>query len=103
MVITAGAGLTSVDLAEAEVVREAAVAASADSAAAAAVSAAAAPGRVGRRMRTKEFIENLEHDRIVRAIAAAEERTSGEIRVFIQHGAVDDPVGAPARNFKSSA
>jgi uncharacterized membrane protein len=37
-------------------------------------------------MRTKEFMARLEHQRIVAAIAAAEARTSGEIRVFIQHG-----------------
>ena len=42
----------------------------------------------------------LEHDRIVRAIAAAETRTSGEIRVFIQHGELDDVVAAAGDQFQ---
>jgi len=37
-------------------------------------------------MRTKEFMARLEHERISEAIAAAEAKTSGEIRVFIQRG-----------------
>lgn len=37
-------------------------------------------------MRTKEFMARLDHKRIVAAIAAAEAKTSGEIRVFIQRG-----------------
>lgn len=51
-------------------------------------------------MRTKEFIEKLEHDRIVRAIAAAEERTAGEIRVFIQRGEVADSLGSARKQFE---
>ena len=51
-------------------------------------------------MRTKEFIEKLEDDRIVRAIAAAEATTSGEIRVFIQRGEVADPVGSARKQFE---
>lgn len=43
-------------------------------------------------MRTKEFLGKLEHERIIRAIAAAEATTSGEIRVFIQRGKVTDVV-----------
>ncbi len=39
-------------------------------------------------MRSKEFLARLDHERIVAAIAAAETKTSGEIRVFIQRGAV---------------
>jgi uncharacterized membrane protein len=41
-------------------------------------------------MRTKEFLGKLEHDRIARAIADAESKTSGEIRVFIQRGELTD-------------
>jgi uncharacterized membrane protein len=41
-------------------------------------------------MRTKEFLGKLEHDRIARAIADAESKTSGEIRVFIQRGELAD-------------
>jgi uncharacterized membrane protein len=37
-------------------------------------------------MRTKEFMARLEHKRISEAIAAAEAKTSGEIRVFVQRG-----------------
>ncbi|MBA3651349.1 MAG: TPM domain-containing protein [Chthoniobacterales bacterium] len=51
-------------------------------------------------MRTKEFIEKLEHERISRAIAGAEAATSGEIRVFVQHGDVADPVGAAREQFE---
>ena len=42
----------------------------------------------------------LEHDRIGKAIAAAETRTSGEIRVFIQHGELDDVVAAAGDQFQ---
>ncbi len=41
-------------------------------------------------MRTKEFMARLDHPRIVAAIAAAEAKTSGEIRVFIQRGEMAD-------------
>jgi uncharacterized membrane protein len=34
-------------------------------------------------MRTKHFLEAVDHDKIVAAIVAAEERTSGEIRVIV--------------------
>ena len=51
-------------------------------------------------MRTKDFVEKLEHERIVRAIAAAELKTSGEIRVFVQRGEVDDPVAAARKQFE---
>ena len=59
---------------------------SADSASEVEVSAAAARVRVGKGMRTKEFLSKLEHDRIVQTIRQAESKTSGEIRVFIQRG-----------------
>ena len=51
-------------------------------------------------MRTKEFLHKLEHDRIVKAIAAAETKTSGEIRVFIQRGEIDDAVAVARRQFE---
>src|SRR5436190_19708113 len=51
-------------------------------------------------MRTKHFLARLEHDRIVRAIAAAETKTSGEIRVFIQRGEIDDVVPAARTRFQ---
>ena len=51
-------------------------------------------------MRTKEFVEKLEHQRIVNAIAAAEKKTSGEIRVFIQRGEIADPIPAARQQFE---
>ena len=35
-------------------------------------------------MKQKEFLDNLDQDRIVKAIQSAEEQTSGEIRVHVQ-------------------
>ena len=40
----------------------------------------------------KKFLDRLDHDRIVKAIAAAERKTSGEIRVHIHHRKVADPL-----------
>jgi uncharacterized membrane protein len=51
-------------------------------------------------MRTKDFLEKLEHDRISQAIAEAEKKTSGEIRVFVQRGELDDPIGAARLQFE---
>jgi uncharacterized membrane protein len=51
-------------------------------------------------MRTKTFVGKLEHARIVKAIAAAEEKTSGEIRVYIKRGAVEDAVAAARAEFE---
>lgn len=51
-------------------------------------------------MKTKSFLESLEHARIVGAIAGAEAKTSGEIRVFIQHGEVKDPVEEAQKQFQ---
>lgn len=41
-------------------------------------------------MRTHRFIRELEHDRIVNAIKAAEAKTSGQIRVFLQRGVFEE-------------
>jgi uncharacterized membrane protein len=51
-------------------------------------------------MRSKTFLRKLAHDRIISAIAAAEKKTSGEIRVFIQRGEIGDPVAAAQTQFK---
>jgi uncharacterized membrane protein len=48
-------------------------------------------------MRTKEFINRLDHNRIVRAIRDAESKTSGEIRVHIQRGKLKGDVLAAAQ------
>ena len=50
-------------------------------------------------MQTKEFVHQLENDRIVTAIGAAEKLTSGEIRVFITRKKVDDPVRTAQAQF----
>jgi len=51
-------------------------------------------------MRTKEFLSQLDHDRIVRAIKEAEAKTSGQIRVFVQRGELaGDPVMAAQKQF----
>src|ERR1043166_4057431 len=51
-------------------------------------------------MRTRDFLSRVEHDRIVQAIRGVEERTSGEIRVFIQRGKLTaDPLFAARKKF----
>ncbi len=50
-------------------------------------------------MQTHTFISRLDHTRIERAIAAAELRTSGELRVVIHAGKTDDPLAAAAEEF----
>jgi uncharacterized membrane protein len=51
-------------------------------------------------MRAKEFINRLEHDRIVGAIQEAESKTSAEIRVYIQRGELAiDPLFAAQKRF----
>jgi uncharacterized membrane protein len=73
----------------------------ADSAAEAGVLAAEARDRVGSKMRTREFLSKLEHDRIVSAIREAESKTSGEIRVYIQRGKLSaDPLIVAQKKFQ---
>ncbi len=50
-------------------------------------------------MRARKFLDQLRHDDIVAAIAAAEKKTSGEIRVFVSHKPVADPVAAAQAQF----
>jgi uncharacterized membrane protein len=51
-------------------------------------------------MRSKEFLSRLDHKRISDAIAAAEAKTSGEIRVYIQRGEVsEDPLAFAQKKF----
>lgn len=51
-------------------------------------------------MKTKEFLERLDHQRISGAISAAEKTTSGEIRVFIDRGTLaSDPLIAAEKKF----
>jgi uncharacterized membrane protein len=48
-------------------------------------------------MKPRHFLKQLEHDRIVSAIADAEKKTSGQIRVLVSHREIDDPVAAAAK------
>jgi uncharacterized membrane protein len=48
-------------------------------------------------MRTHRFLQQLEHDRIGNAIKAAEAKTSGQIRVFLQRGKFEEDALARAR------
>jgi uncharacterized membrane protein len=51
-------------------------------------------------MRTKTFLSQLDHERIVGAIKEAEAKSTGEIRVFIQRGELEgDPVIAAQKKF----
>jgi uncharacterized membrane protein len=51
-------------------------------------------------MRTKSFLSQLDHERIVGAIKEAEAKTSGQIRVFVQRGELEgDPVIAAQKKF----
>jgi uncharacterized membrane protein len=51
-------------------------------------------------MKAKEFLKQLSHEEIVAAIREAELKTSGEIRVFISHKPVEEPVAAAQAQFK---
>ena len=50
-------------------------------------------------MNSRHFIKALDHARIAAAIARAEEQTSGQIRVFVSHRVVIDPVEAAHDRF----
>ncbi|MCX5660809.1 MAG: TPM domain-containing protein [Planctomycetota bacterium] len=50
-------------------------------------------------MKTKHFLNQLDHDRLVAAVARAEAKTSGEIRVFISHGKPPDALVAARIQF----
>jgi len=50
-------------------------------------------------MNAQDFLKQLKHDDIVAAIHNAEQKTSGEIRVFISHKNVEDAVAAAQAQF----
>jgi uncharacterized membrane protein len=52
-------------------------------------------------MQTKSFLGTLDHQRIVAAIAAAEARSRGEVRVHVSSRTVEDAEAAAARQFES--
>jgi uncharacterized membrane protein len=67
---------------------------------AAAALVAVVQAEAGNAMRTKEFLSKLEHDHIVAAIRNAESKTSGQIRVYVQRGKLDDdPLTAATKKF----
>ena len=51
-------------------------------------------------MKHRNFISKIRDTEIVAAIRAAEEKTSGEIRVFVSHKTIEDPVAAAQREFE---
>ena len=65
----------------------------------AAVAAAAAREEAGD-MKTDHFLEQLHDKEIVAAIHAAEQKTSGEIRVFISHKNIADALATATGQFK---
>ena len=50
-------------------------------------------------MKTKHFIQALDHARITAAIVEAEQQTSGQIRVFVSHHDVADALVAARERF----
>ncbi len=50
-------------------------------------------------MKAKHFIEALDHARVTAAIVAAERATSGQIRVTVHHGPVEDVLAAARTQF----
>ena len=50
-------------------------------------------------MKTRHFLKQVEHDRIVSAIAGAEKKTSGELRVLIYHKRAENPVAVAEEQF----
>ncbi|HEX4639792.1 MAG TPA: TPM domain-containing protein [Chthoniobacterales bacterium] len=48
-------------------------------------------------MRTHNFLRQIEHDRVTNAIKAAEAKTSGQIRVFLQRGKFEEDALARAQ------
>jgi len=50
-------------------------------------------------MHTKQFLSALDDDKIAEAIAAAEKKTSGEIRVFVTKEKIQNPIAAAEKEF----
>jgi len=51
-------------------------------------------------VKTSEFFEAIDNDRVVAAIGAAEGRSRGEIRVHVARGRVDDAEAAARKHFE---
>jgi uncharacterized membrane protein len=52
-------------------------------------------------MKPRTFLNQLRHEEIVAAIKEAEQKTSGEIRVFISRKSIEDPLAAAQSHFIS--
>jgi uncharacterized membrane protein len=50
-------------------------------------------------MHPAKFAKRIPHDALIEAIRAAEQKTSGEIRVLVSHKKVTDPVVAAQKEF----
>ncbi|MBV9657396.1 MAG: TPM domain-containing protein [Verrucomicrobia bacterium] len=50
-------------------------------------------------MRARDFVKALDHEKVVAAIAEAEKKTSGEIRVFVTRLEVADALAAAREHF----
>jgi len=50
-------------------------------------------------MNAKEFINRLDEARVIRAIAEAERKTSGELRVYVSHRRRADPLAFAQKRF----
>lgn len=61
--------------------------------------ARAAVGNARQTMNTKEFVKALDEAAISQAIAEAEQRTSGEIRVYVTEREITDPVAEAEKHF----
>jgi uncharacterized membrane protein len=64
------------------------------------VSAAGEQGGAGNLMNPDHFLSRIQHHQIVQAIHHATGNTTGEIRVFIAHGAAADPLSAARHRFE---
>ena len=51
-------------------------------------------------MKTKHFLKNVEHKRVLQAIRAAEEGNTGDIVLLVTHEKVQDPVTAANLTFQ---
>ena len=51
-------------------------------------------------MKANEFIARLDDAKVLKAIDAAEQKSSGEIRVFVSHRRVEDPLAAAQAHFE---
>jgi len=47
----------------------------------------------------RKFLSHVDHDAVVAAIASAEKKSSGRVRLFITHKRVDEPVAAAEKHF----